>query len=94
MSAREKIAEAIWRWNRPIHQHAWWATLHEDDREEFLGMADAALEALNLTEEWGVADTRGHHRGGLNEGAARAIAERFENKTARSRLVGPWETQP
>lgn len=90
-----KVAEAIWSADNRSTAY-WpsrtWVDIREDERQAYVELALAAIDALGLTEEWGsvVAEQEpGVHRS--REHAERSVAQFAElNPRLVTRLVGSW----
>lgn len=86
MDAREKVAEAICGVTGSGQMFPW-HTLNEREKDAWRAMADAALGALNLTEEWGATCDR--WKGGRKVRKTRQGAE-DDIVIATAPSVGPW----
>ena len=102
MDAREKVAEAL--------KAADAVNPADNEADHYSYLADAAIQALGLTEEWtaGMEDWCGDEGGfdldpdiyDNHEGAERAVQHCQEHgwegdkSFVVSRLVGPWEKRP
>lgn len=87
----EQVAEAIWRASTGREDP--WDSLNTPQKSHWRRLSRAAVEALQLTDEWGVITDMGHvPLKPMTEDRARKLAAQHDDKTARRRLVGPWRT--
>lgn len=89
-SAVDRVAQAIWR-KDPFKMGDPDNWTGDGDQAAYMDMARAAIDALDLTEEWGVITDMGvdSHRPLARDKALR-VAEKYDDMFARSRLVSPW----
>ena len=82
----DKVAEAICRENRgPV-----WCEIPDVARDQYRHMAQAAIDSLELTAEWGVITDMGVETTVTSEHRAKQLANRWDDMFVRSRLVSPW----
>ena len=103
MGAREKVAEAICGVTGAGQMFPW-QTLSEREKDAWRARADAAIQALGLTEEWGVRRGQGvfqfHTDGFPTEQAAQASADRInkrywkENENVAGAAIAAPEAHP
>jgi hypothetical protein len=91
----DTVAEALTRLDiDPLPDGSTYRLTHEDA----LNMARAAIDALGLTQEWGIRSGVNIARNSMSESNAKAKAAMWpESFEAVSRLAGPWvrvEEQP
>lgn len=101
MDTVDAVSEAIWRAHTFAQPHVLPVEMAEVSRDSYRRMAQAAIDALGLTEEWGTSpdntdaegnplyEPKGPVTYGDTESQAREHAARF-NGHPWSRLVSGW----